>query len=236
MKGTDNVIPFPVKRVAAPKTISNEKPHEPVQPIKDVDDIQAAKEYFLSQPQRYQTNPNNVRNYMMFVISINNGTRISDLLSVKIGDVVREDGTITDAVYIRESKTSKTRYIFFGENSKKAIEMYLTALGTYKATDYLFASRKSKNGESRPIGRTQAWKIVAKMGEEISKDRDDKLHLGTHSMRKTFGYQKIKQNPEDQMIVAQVSEIYNHSNMNTTYRYLGIDVESKQALCTTNEL
>lgn len=217
-------------------TVSSERPHEAVQPIKDVADIEAAKEYFLSQPQRYQTNPTNLRNYMMFVVSINNGTRISDLLSLKVGDVLTASGEVREEVYIRESKTGKTRYVFFGKGSKQAILQYLNALPSFEMNDYLFSSRKKKDGMSQPIGRTQAWKIVSKMGEAISADREEKLHLGTHSMRKTFGYQRIKQNPDDQMVVAQISEMYNHSNMNTTYRYLGIDVESKKALCTAHEL
>lgn len=237
-KQASNVIPFPVKKVQAQssKSVSKEKPHEAVQPIKEVADIQAAKEYLLSRPQRYQTSAANLRNYMLFVLSINNGTRISDMLSLKIEDVVKGDGSITDSVFIRESKTGKTRYVFFGPSSQDAITRYLNALPSYAPSDYLFASRKSANGESKAISRKQAWKIISDMGKAISADREEKLHLGTHSMRKTFGYQKIKQNPDDPMIVAQVSELYNHSNMNITYRYLGMDVESKQALCTTSEL
>lgn len=218
-------------------TVTDVRPHESVQPIKDVNDIQAAKEYFLNQTPRFQANATNLRNYMMFVLSINNGTRISDMLSLRIGDVLYEDGAIKDEVFIREMKTGKTRYVFLGEGCKQAVEMYLAALPHYDADDYLFSSRKKdKNGMSKPISRTQAWKIISSMGEAISADRQEKLHLGTHSMRKTFGYQKIKQNPNDQMIVAQISEMYNHSNMNTTYRYLGMDVESKRALAMTNEL
>lgn len=227
-----NVIQFPTKKTPKNKTITNITPHEPVQPIKDLDDLQAAKEYLKSKPQT----PENLRNYMMFIVNINNAVRISDLFKLKIKDVLGEDGEIVSEVFIKESKTGKTRYIFFGESSKEAITQYLEALPEFYEDDYLFASRKrDKNGNSKPLTRQQAWNIMHDMGEAISTEKK-KLHLGTHSMRKTFGYQKIKQYDNDPMIVAKVSEMYNHESMNTTYRYLGIDTETKRTLCVENEL
>lgn len=235
----DNLIHFPVKNTVTnkpePKSSHNssEPPHEPVQPIKNVEDIQAVKDFLLDDGlESYKC-----RDYMMFVININNAVRISDLLKLRIGDILTDDGKIVDQYYIRESKTSKTRYIFFGPSSKEAIQMYLDSLRSYKLSDYLFASPTiDQNGNNKPISRQYAWKIIHKAGEIISKNKEKKLHLGTHSMRKTWGYQKIKQNPDDPMIVAQVSEMYNHSNMNTTYRYLGMDIDEKRKLCTENEL
>lgn len=201
--------------------------HEPVQPIKDVKDIEAAKEYLRNKPKT----PENLRNYMMFVVNINNAVRISDLFQLRVKDVLNKDGSVVDRVYIKESKTSKKRYVFFGKASKKAIRAYLKSIKGLRWNDYLFTSfRRDENGIAKPLTRQMAWKIMHDLGEALS------LHLGTHSLRKTFGYQKIKQNSDDPMIVAQISEMYNHKNMNTTYRYLGIDTETKEALCTMNEL
>lgn len=237
------IIQFPTTKetTVKKKQVQQEPPHEAVEPIKNLEDIQLAKEYFLSKGPE----PVAYRNYMMFVININNAVRISDLLSLRIKDVAGIDRNgrlmILDQAYIRESKTGKTRYIFFGPSSKAAIEQYLASIqerdGGIDFEDYLFAgTRRTKDGESKPITRQYAWNLISTMGHMISKDRDKQLHLGTHSMRKTFGYQKIKQNPEDPMIVAKISEMYNHSSMSTTYRYLGIDTEEKRNLCTTNEL
>lgn len=231
----NNVVQFPVERTkkAKTRTITSERPHEPVQPIKDVADIKAAKEYLLTQA----PTPDHMRNYMMFVVNINNAARISDLLKLRIGDVLNRDGSIKDEVFIKESKTGKTRYLFFGPASKEAIELYLEVLPRFKMSDYLFASRKrNKDGSTRPVGRKQAWHIISELGKAISMDREEQLHWGTHSLRKSFGYHKIKQHPNDPMIVAKVSEMYNHSNMNVTYRYLGIDVEEKKQLCIEGEL
>lgn len=230
-------VPERKRRHNTASGVCRSAPHEAVEPIKDKADIEAAKAWFISQKPRWCTHPTNLRNYMMFVVNINNAVRISDLLRLRIQDVLQDDGTVRDELYIRESKTSKTRYVFFGPSCKLAIRQYLDALPAYQPTDFLFASRNSgANGESRPITRQRAWEIMSTMGKAISKTRSCPLHLGTHSMRKTFGYQRIKANPHDAMIIAQVSEMYNHSNMSTTYRYLGFDKETKRHLCIAYEL
>ena len=242
------IIPFPSMKEDKPqrnKCVA--KPHEAVEPIKDTADIEAAKNYLLNQEPRWKANPTNLRNYMMFVVNINNALRISDLLDICIDDIlvkrVESANAITpddikEEVFIRESKTGKTRYIFFGQNSKEAICAYINALPTWDRNDFLFASRQrdKATGRSKAITRQMAWTIINKMGKEISKDRDKQLHLGPHSMRKTFGYQRIKANPDNPMIVAEISEIYNHSDIKTTYRYLGIDTETKKNLCIGHEL
>lgn len=243
------IIPFPCysERSERRSERRSARPHEAVEPIKDLEDIKAAKEYFLTQETRWQANPTNLRNYMMFVVNINNALRISDLLTLKVGEVVIDSkrselaGTLTvddirDELFIAESKTGKTRYVFFGEGSKEAIVMYLNALPSWHADDYLFSSRQKKDGQNKPISRQMAWNIVNKMGKAISEGRDKQLHLGTHSMRKTFGYQRVKANEDDPMIIAEVSDMYNHSSIKTTYRYLGLDTESKRELCVANEL
>ena len=232
------IIPFPAKVTETTKEvevteITNNRPHEAVEPIKDLKDIEAAKAYLLSRPDSRDDR----RNYMMFVVNINNAVRISDLLKLKIKDVLDDEGNIVDEVYIRESKTKKTRYLFFGKSSKEAIAYYLDILKDYSVDDYLFESnKKDKDGNSKPISRQNAWRIISNMGKAISEGRSKSLHLGTHSMRKTFGYQKIKQNPDDAMVVAAVSEMYNHKDMKTTYRYLGLDIEAKRDFCTASEL
>ncbi|WP_271000823.1 tyrosine-type recombinase/integrase [Listeria seeligeri] len=51
---------------------------------------------------------------------------------------------------------------------------------------YLFASRKKNEGE-RPLSRQQGCYIISNAGKKAGLQ-----HLGTHSMRKTFGYHLYK--------------------------------------------
>ena len=45
--------------------------HTAVDPIKDIADIEAAKQYFLTKNQRFIENPLNLRNYALFVFGCN---------------------------------------------------------------------------------------------------------------------------------------------------------------------
>jgi len=71
--------------------------------------------------------------------------------------------------------------------------------------------------------RTQAWRIISDMGKELELG-----NLGTHSMRKTFGYQIMQANKNDPYILATVSEMFNHSSEKITRRYIGLDDEVKR--------
>ena len=232
LKEQNELLKKPVAHKDKEIKVGHDKVHEPVEPIRSIEDVEAAKAYLRNKPKTSK----NLRNYMMFVVNINNAVRISDLFQLRIKDVLNKDGSIVDRVYIEESKTGKKRYIFFGEASKKAIRAYLKSLKRFKWNDHLFSSlKRDGNGNTKPLTRQMAWEIMQELGRAISTEKK-KYHLGTHSMRKTFGYLKIQQYPDDTMIVAQISEMYNHKNMNTTYRYLGIDTEVKEQLCTANEL
>ncbi|RAP14991.1 hypothetical protein HS9_00315 [Bacillus velezensis] len=46
--------------------------------------------------------------------------------------------------------------------------------------------------------------------------------IGTHMLRKTFGYHFYKQTKD----VAMLQEIFNHSDQRTTLRYIGINQDA----------
>ncbi|WP_338070792.1 tyrosine-type recombinase/integrase [Enterococcus xiangfangensis] len=58
-----------------------------------------------------------------------------------------------------------------------------------------------------------------KVGDLLNLD-----HLGTHTMRKTFGY-TVYQNKKD---IRLVMELLNHSSEKITLRYIGISEEQKK--------
>ena len=87
--------------------------HTAVNPIKDIEDIEAAKQYFLNKDQRFINTSTNIRNYALFVLSCNCARRIGDILNFTIGDVLNPNGTIRTKVTIREQKTKKVAEIFF---------------------------------------------------------------------------------------------------------------------------
>jgi len=105
------------------------KKAEEVEPIKGLKDIQRIKQYLLEKEDK--------RNYLMFVLGINIGLRASDLLVLRIEDVLD-----TSKVTVTEQKTKKMKKFTLNKSAKEAIRLYLDSLGSYTPEDYLFKSQK----------------------------------------------------------------------------------------------
>ena len=80
-----------------------------VQPIRDIKQIETIKKLLKQQ---------SVRDYCLFVLGINSGLRISDLLKLRISDVT-ENGKVKDRIRLREMKTNKFKDFPISENAKK---------------------------------------------------------------------------------------------------------------------
>ncbi|MBY6277708.1 site-specific integrase [Symbiobacterium thermophilum] len=173
-----------------------------VQPIRDLEKVEEIKRFLKEQ---------NQRNYMLFLIGINTGLRISDILKLKVGDV---KGT---HISIREKKTGKQKRIRITPSLKRELNWYIEG----KSDDeYLI---KSRNGRNKPIGRSMAYKILRKVAERFRLDE-----IGTHTLRKTFGYHFYQQTKD----VAMLQEIFNHSSPAITLKYIGVNQDSMDRAMT----
>jgi integrase len=86
--------------------------------------------------------------------------------------------------------------------------------------EYLFQSKK---GNNQPIQRMQAWRIL----NDVARKVGIKGEIGTHSLRKTFGYHMYKHCKGD---VTIVQKFLNHSSPSVTLRYIGITQDSMDDL------
>lgn len=168
-----------------------------VEPIRDVQKIQEMKEalaYYGSE-----------RDVFLFNLGINCGLRVSDMLGLKKKDI--KDYTIK----LREQKTRKQKQIPL-YHLKEDIDRYIQFL---EDEDYLFKSNKLDfEGKSKPISRVQAYRILNHSAKSIGLSE-----IGTHSMRKTFGYHYYKKTKD----VALLMDLFNHSSQSVTLRYIGIN-------------
>ncbi|EEM68408.1 PCZ2.8 [Bacillus thuringiensis serovar andalousiensis BGSC 4AW1] len=80
-------------------------------------------------------------------------------------------------------------------------------------SEWLFPSRKG----DKNITTTQAYRQLNKAAAMV--DIED--GIGTHTMRKTFGYWYYKQTKD----VAKLQKILNHSHPEVTLIYIGITAE-----------
>lgn len=166
-----------------------------VQPIRDKEKIEEIKSLLKERSQR---------DYFLFFMGINTGLRVSDLLNLKVKDV-RNKTHIT----IKEEKTDKTKR-FPLYTIQNDIEAYIKSM---KDSSYLFPSRERNNGV-RPLSRHQAWKILSDVGKVAGLDE-----IGTHTLRKTFGYHFYQKTKD----VAMLQELFNHSSPSVTLKYIGIN-------------
>lgn len=164
-----------------------------VQPIRSKEQIQDMKDSL----KRWCSE----RDYILFLIGINAGLRIGDLLKLKVSDLKGKK-----RVVIKEGKTSKKREHTFTNNVYKEIQAYIETVDS----EWLFPSRKG----DKSISTTQAYRQLVKAGDMV----DMPEGIGTHTMRKTFGYWYYKRTKN----IYTLQAILNHSDISITKRYIGI--------------
>lgn len=167
-----------------------------VQPIRDPDMIFEIKRFLKEQ---------NERDYMLFVTGINSGLRISDILPLRVQDAKKTYFKIT------EIKTGKDKLLDMTPQLQREFKRYIEGKEDH---EYLF---KSRQGINKPIGRSMAYKILRKAADHVGL-----IDIGTHTLRKTFGYHLYKQTKD----VALLQKIFNHSDPSFTLRYIGIDQDA----------
>jgi len=165
-----------------------------VEPIRDKQKIEEMKMELLK---------NNYRNYLLFVLGINTGLRIGDMLNLRVEDVRNQTHII-----LREQKTDKSKKFFINSVLRNALDDYIANMADH---EYLFQSR---NGTNQPLSRSQAYRILSEAGREVGLDS-----IGCHSTRRTFGYHHYKKYKD----VALLQQLFNHSAPSVTLEYIGVN-------------
>lgn len=158
----------------------------------------------------------NLRDYALFVLGVNAGLRISDLLRLSVGDVLSGSGSrirIAQRLSLREGKTGKAKSFPLNEKARSALALYLKSRGAEK-DEPLFPSRQKRDDLLVPVSRCQAWRALSKAAKAVGvADR-----IGTHTLRKTFGYHCYLAGVD----ITRVQKMLNHSSPEVTLRYIGI--------------
>ena len=184
-----------------------------VEPIRDVKQIDQIKGNLYRQK--------NPRDYLLFVFGINSGLRISDILSLKLGDVKDYKGNLKDYLTIKEQKTGKTRKVFFNKQIKEALNYYLAKTKIFDLDRYLFTNEKSN--KNIPLSRVRAYQLINEWCREVGIN----YKVGGHTLRKSFGFHLRKQGAS----IEKISSLLNHQNLKVTFRYIGInDDENKETI------
>lgn len=139
-----------------------------VEPIRDKKKIELVKMILLKK---------SFRNFLLFHLGINSGSRISDILKLKVKDVRKRKYII-----ITEQKTQKRKRFPITKSFKTDLNNYVK---DKPAGEWLFKSRTGDN----PISRVQAYRIIRR----ACRNAGIRQAIGTHTLRKTFGYHFYKE-------------------------------------------
>lgn len=164
-----------------------------VEPIRSKKDLKKIEKILETQ---------NLRDLLIFTVGVNCGLRISDILNLDVGDVRNKT-----FINIIEKKTCKPKCFPINSKLKPMFEEFTRNRNN---DEPLFKSVFGNRME-----RTQCYRII----HSACKDAGIDYKVGTHTLRKTFGYhhyQKFKD-------VAMLQKIFNHSSPQITLHYIGIE-------------
>jgi len=159
-----------------------------------------------------------VRNRTLFILGLACGGRISELLSLKIGDVWQY-GKPVDTIYFEKQNTKgkrQGRAVPIKEAGKDAIrelvQWYKKRLDTIEDDMPLFTSQKGGG-----ITRQQAHDIL----KEAFEKAEVSGKVSTHSLRKTYAHKLLKRGGD----LHTVKEALGHTSIGTTQEYRGLDYD-----------
>jgi integrase len=164
------------------------------------------------------------RDKALFLLGVKSGFRISELLSLRVGDVYQQ-GRVVDRVTVPRrhmKRKMEGRTVLLHPEAKAALATWLQVLQrrvTVTPALYVFQSRK---GQNRPIGRTHAWTIL----QAIYQSNGFTGTLGTHAMRKTFANRVYNHLNHD---LVKTQRALGHKNINSTVSYLSFRDEDIDA-------
>ncbi len=169
--------------------------------IKSRKDVEAVEKYLAVQ---------SGRNRLVWVFGINTGLRVSDILALNIEDV--ENKSYLEVI---EKKTNKYKRFPLNGKLKLLIKEYLKERKKQYALtndEPLFLGKKHLR-----LNRSQVYRFL----NDTCRKLNIGINIGTHTMRKTFGYHHYKKFND----VALLQKILNHSSPAITLRYIGISQE-----------
>jgi len=159
-----------------------------------------------------------IRNYVLATLCVHTALRISDILALTCNQVYDfQAHRPYNSITIAEKKTGKVKTIALHKNIITALKIYYR-----QATPNAPLILNPQTGKA--ITRVQAYRLLRSAAEAIHLSQ----RVSCHSLRKTFGYHAWKGGVSPAVIM----EIYNHSSLAVTRRYLGVSQDDKNAAYT----
>jgi integrase len=164
------------------------------------------------------------RDLAMFNLAIDSKLRGCDVVAIKVEDIAPNGYTI-DRATVRQKKTGRPVKFELTDQTRQAIDDYLKATGK-KPGDFLFTSR-------RAIGHGLTARQYARLVSEwvASIGLDPRIY-STHSLRRT----KVTLIYRRTGNLRAVQLLLGHTKIESTVRYLGIEVDDALAIAEQTDV
>ena len=165
-----------------------------------------------------------IRDLALFNLPIDSKLRGCDLVDLRLRDI-SHGNQIMSRVIVMQQKTKRPVQFEITEQTREAVTAWI-AKANLNSEQYLFPSRLSK---SPHITTRQYARIVHRWVESIGLDPAD---YGTHTMRRTKAtliYRTTKNLRAIQLLLG-------HSRLESTVRYLGIEVDDALEIAEQTEI
>lgn len=165
-----------------------------------------------------------VRELALFNLGIDSKLSGCDLLSLKVRDVTHGDQIATRAI-VMQHKTNRPVQFEITPVTREALQAWIKK-SLLRSEDFLFPSRLHG---SPHLGTRQYARILGHWVEGLGLDRSE---YGTHSIRRTKAtliYRRTKN-------LRAVQLLLGHAKLESTVRYLGIEVDDALEISEQTEI
>lgn len=165
-----------------------------------------------------------LRDLTLFNLAIDSKLRACDLTKLKVSDVA-QSGRVGNRAMIMQQKTKTPVQFEMMEQTRDSISKWIEYAGL-RATDFLFPSRVK---QAHHLSTRQYARIVKGWIESIGLDP---AAYGTHSLRRpkaSLIYRRTKN-------LRAVQLLLGHTKLESTVRYLGIEVDDALEMAEQTEI
>ena len=165
-----------------------------------------------------------IKDLALFNLAIDSKLRGCDLVDLRVRDIAHGNQIMSRAI-VMQQKTQRPVQFELTEQTREAVTAWI-AKANLNSEQYLFQSRLRK---SPHITTRQYARIVHRWVGSIGLDP---ANYGTHTMRRTKAtliYRRTKN-------LRAVQLLLGHSNLESTVRYLGIEVDDALEISEQTEI
>jgi integrase len=164
-----------------------------------------------------------VRDRAIFAFGCASGFRISEVLSLKRGDIINEKGNLRKFVTIAKTKNGDPRRVIVNSLAQSFVQDWLKEQQEVqkisRADSFVFTT-----STGNAVSRQHFWKAMKTAFRGVDFSRE---HYATHSMRKTYAwelycyYHDLMMKGERVEPLLKVQEALGHKTLDATKDYLG---------------